>query len=147
MPRRNQDDTLGVIGTETIIGAGVVVNGELTSDSDITIDGALDGDIKSGGDVTVGINARIKANIQAINVSVAGHLSGNITATGTARIAESGHVKGDITASSLAISSGGVFIGQSRMETGPRLVDQPPSSEDAKPPEDIIPLSKPRSRN
>jgi cytoskeletal protein CcmA (bactofilin family) len=121
MPRKIQDEALGVIGSETVIGAGVVVRGNLSSDSDITIDGNLEGDIKSGGDVTVGINAHITADIAATNVTVAGTVVGNITASGEARIAESGHVKGDIASGGLAINSGGVFIGHSRMEAGPRL--------------------------
>src|SRR5207248_1734340 len=93
----------------------------LTSESDIIIDGVLEGSIKTAGNVTLGINANVKANVTATNVTVAGTLKGNITASGEAEIRETGHVEGDIASSGLAISSGGVFAGRSVMEAPPRL--------------------------
>jgi cytoskeletal protein CcmA (bactofilin family) len=121
MARRTHDDALGVAGAETIIGSGVIVRGNLTSESDIIIDGALTGHIKANGDVTVGVNARIKADIEATNVTVGGSVVGNITASGQASIRETGNVEGDIKATGLAISSGGIFIGRSLMEQPPTL--------------------------
>jgi cytoskeletal protein CcmA (bactofilin family) len=125
MARRAHDDALGVSGAETIIGAGVVVHGNLTGEADIFIDGHLEGNIKTAGDVTVGINASIKANIEATNVTVAGSLTGNIAASGDTTIRETGHVQGDIKSSGLAIASGGVFIGRSLMEAPPAAVNHP----------------------
>jgi cytoskeletal protein CcmA (bactofilin family) len=115
MARRTHEDALGVIGAETIIGAGVVVRGNLESQSDIMVDGQLDGNITTTGDVTIGVNAKVKAEITGSNVTVAGLLKGNIHATGEAAIRETGQVDGDITAAGLAISSGGIFIGRSQL--------------------------------
>ena len=121
MARRTHEDALGVTGAETVIGTGVTVHGNLESESDVVIDGTLDGQIKTTGNVTLGINAVVKADIQAANVSVAGSLKGNITAEGETAIRETGHVEGDIRCLGLAISSGGVFSGRSIMEAPPRL--------------------------
>ncbi len=115
MARRIHEDALGVTGAETIIGAGVIVHGDLKSESDVSIDGILDGTITTTGDVTIGVNAQIKATVEGDNVTVAGHLTGNIKATGTATIRETGQVDGDITAGGIAIMTGGIFIGRSRM--------------------------------
>ncbi len=121
MARKIHDDALGVTGAETIIGAGVVVHGDLKSQSDIMIDGSLEGSITTTGDVTIGVNAQIKANVEGDNVTIAGHLTGNIRSTGETTIRETGQVDGDITARGIAISSGGIFVGRSRMTN----LDQP----------------------
>jgi cytoskeletal protein CcmA (bactofilin family) len=113
MARR--DDVLGVTGADTVIGAGVTVKGNLTSESDMMIDGIITGDIKAAGNITIGVNAHIKANIQGLNITVAGELEGNIVAEGEATIRETGKVTGDITAAGLAIISGGVFSGRSNL--------------------------------
>jgi len=115
MARRTHEDALGVVGAETIIGAGVIVHGELESQSDIMIDGQLEGNVTTSGDITIGVNARIKASIKGNNVTVAGQLKGNIEASGETSIRETGRVDGDITSAGLAISAGGQFSGRSRM--------------------------------
>lgn len=125
MARKTHEDALGVAGSETVIGTGVVVRGNLVSESDITCDGTLTGKIKTAGDVTIGMNGRITADIEAANVSVAGAVTGNILAAGIATIRETGHVEGDIRAQSLSISSGAVFIGRSIMEGAPQLEHEP----------------------
>ena len=126
MPRKSHEDVLGVIGAETVIGTGVVVRGNLTGSSDIVIDGNLDGTISTTGDVTIGMNAQVKANLTASNVTVAGNLVGNITASGQASIRETGNVHGDIRSSGLAITAGGIFVGQSTMDASAGLTDENP---------------------
>ncbi len=113
MARRT--DLMGVSGAETVIGAGVRLKGTLLSDSDIVIDGKLDGEIKAAGNVTVGVNAVIRADIKGTNVSVAGHVKGNIEASGETQITETGKVTGNITTGTLAIEAGAIFSGMTKM--------------------------------
>lgn len=131
MPKRT--NSLNVSGSnETIIGTGVSAKGTLISETDITIDGTFAGDIKSGGNVVLGLNAIVKADIRADNVVVAGNLDGNIKAQGETSIAESGRVNGDITTALLAIASGAVFIGASKMsEPSPPPQPTPPDDTEA----------------
>ncbi len=121
MARKTHDDAFGAAGAETMIGAGVTVHGNLVSESDVTIDGQLEGDITAAGDVTIGANARVKGAIHGTNVTIFGHLKGNIQASGEASIRETGQVEGDITSAGIAINSGGVFVGRSKMQTIPSL--------------------------
>jgi cytoskeletal protein CcmA (bactofilin family) len=121
MARKTHDDAFGAAGAETMIGAGVTVHGNLISESDVTIDGQLEGDVTATGDVTVGVNARVKGNVHGTNVTVLGHLKGNIVASGEASIRETGQVEGDITSAGIAINSGGIFVGRSKMQTIPSL--------------------------
>lgn len=125
MARKSHDDALGVAGAETIIGAGVVIHGELSSDGDIIIDGTLEGSIATQGDLTIGVNARIKANVSGRNVTVAGRLNGHIKAEGDALIRETGQVQGDITSAGLSIIPGGVFVGSSHMQVIAELGEIP----------------------
>lgn len=120
MARR--DDVLGVTGAETIIGAGVVVDGTLIGEGDMVIDGIVTGNVRTtAGDIAIGVNAEIKANIEGDNITVAGAVDGHIHARGEATIRETGRVHGNITAVGLAINSGGIFVGQSRVQQPPRL--------------------------
>ncbi|GEM_PF-2433562 len=121
MARKTHDDAFGAAGAETMIGAGVTVHGNLVSESDVTIDGQLEGDVTATGDVTVGVSARVKGNVHGTNVTVLGHLKGNIVARGEASIRETGQVEGDITSAGIAINSGGIFVGRSKMQTIPSL--------------------------
>lgn len=132
MARKAHDDALGVAGAGTIIGTGVVVQGSLESTSDIIIDGTLDGSLKAEGNITIGLNAVVKASVEATNVTIAGNLTGDILASGEASITESGQVKGNIKSSGLSISPGGIFIGRSIMEQPPSL-DTNKEDDDASP--------------
>jgi cytoskeletal protein CcmA (bactofilin family) len=126
MPRKSHEDALGVIGAETVIGTGVVVHGNLTGNSDIIIDGTLDGSVSTTGDVTIGMNGQIKANVTATNITIAGTMVGNIKASGQVLIRETGNVHGDIRSEGLAITTGGVFVGNSTMETVSTLSEHNP---------------------
>jgi cytoskeletal protein CcmA (bactofilin family) len=81
----------------------------------------LTGDIKTTGDVTLGVNATVKSNIEAHNVTVAGSLDGHITARGEVNIRETGRVRGNVTSAGLAIGSGGIFVGASRLQQAAHL--------------------------
>lgn len=126
MARRN--DVLGVMNAETVIGTGVVAEGKLTSEGDIVIDGRFTGDLEADGNLTLGINSIIKADIKAGNVVVHGTLRGDINASGEVSISETGRVIGNITSLNLAINSGGIFQGRSKMQSPPRLGDPAPES-------------------
>jgi cytoskeletal protein CcmA (bactofilin family) len=112
MPRRSDIISNDI---DTVIGAGVRVRGVLSSDGDISIDGHMTGEIKAAGSVSLGVNSIIKANVTARDVRVGGQLRGDITATGETSITETGKVVGNISCSSLQITPGAVFIGQSTM--------------------------------
>lgn len=114
-----QGDALGMTGADTVIGAGVNVEGVLISEGDIVIDGRLRGEVRAGGHVTVGVNAEVHAPIEAESVTVAGHLRGEVKASGEITISATGNLNGDITAGGLAIDSGGVFNGRSKIKASP----------------------------
>ena len=117
MARR--DDALGMTGADTVIGAGVQVEGILVSEADIVIDGRLRGEVRAGGNVIIGVNAEVQSPIEAHAVTISGHLKGEVKATGEVTITATGSLTGDLTAAGLAIESGGVFNGRSKIKAAP----------------------------
>ena len=64
------------------VGQSVVIRGELSASEDLTIEGQVEGKIDLGHNVlTVGPNARIRAQVLAKVVIVMDNVNGNITAT------------------------------------------------------------------
>ena len=127
---------------ETIIGATASFNGQLKSEGGVRIDGAFDGVVETAGNVIIGEGAKVNADLTARNISVAGSVRGNITASGRLEILSTGRVYGDIQVSSFLIDEGGVFRGQSLMQPTeePLMIEAPqpgygaaPAAEDHKP--------------
>jgi cytoskeletal protein CcmA (bactofilin family) len=112
---------------ENVIGASASFNGHLTADGGIRIDGGFQGVVETAGNVIIGPEARVRADITARNVSVAGFVKGNIRASGRLEILSTGRVWGDISVASLLIDEGGIFRGESMMEAGdePLLIEGP----------------------
>ncbi|MBA3947725.1 MAG: polymer-forming cytoskeletal protein [Herpetosiphonaceae bacterium] len=102
---------------ETSIGANSSIKGSLHIDGDARIDGTFEGDIAVVGKLIIGATGRVIANIQATSIHVAGAVKGDIVATDRLEISETGKVWGTITALALHIEPGGVFQGQSAMQS------------------------------
>ena len=100
---------------ETIVGASVKIEGDLTGDGDILVDGTVSGKIKTNKNLNIGPTAKVDADVEANNASIAGMVKGDIKIKGALIIQETGKVEGNITCSRLAIAEGGHFSGTSTM--------------------------------
>ena len=101
------------------IGKSVVIKGELSGSEDLTIEGQVEGKIELNNNVlTIGTNAKIKAQVFAKTVVVLGEVSGNITASEKVDIRDNGSVDGDITSPKVAIAEGAHFRGAIDMNRG-----------------------------
>jgi cytoskeletal protein CcmA (bactofilin family) len=133
-PTRVATDTHGHTGRETVnIGKSVVIKGELSGSEDLTIEGQVDGKIELRENVlTIGPNARIKAQVFAKSVVVLGKVTGNVSASEKVDIREHGSVEGDIVAPRLAIADGAYFRGSIDMQrSGGKAVES--KKEESKP--------------
>ena len=117
-PTRHVGEPTGQTGRETVnIGKSVVIKGELSGSEDLTIEGQVDGKIELRDNVlTIGPNARIKAQVFAKSVIVLGKVNGNVSATEKVDIREHGSVEGDIVAPRVAIADGAYFRGSIDMQ-------------------------------
>ena len=112
-PQRGQERTV------VNIGKSVVIKGELNGSEDLTIEGQVEGKIELRQNVlTIGANARIKAQVFAKAVIILGEVTGNVSASEKVDIRENGSVDGDIAAPRVAIAEGAHFRGSIDMQKG-----------------------------
>ena len=103
--------------TRNILSTDVEIKGTVKFTNDLVVDGKIEGEINSDGNLTVGENARIKAEIKTATVVVYGKVHGNLTATDRVELKASAEVVGDIKAKTLSIEAGAIFVGKSTVGT------------------------------
>ena len=108
--------------TRNFLSTDVEIKGTVKFTNDLVVDGKIEGEITSDGNLTVGENARIKAEIKTATVVVYGKVHGNITAAERVELKASAEVIGDIKAKSLAIEAGAIFVGKSTVGTPAQAV-------------------------
>lgn len=100
----------------TIIGPGAVIEGPLTTKDSTRIDGIVKGNVTISGALIVGQDGKITGTVSALNVYVAGEVTGNITAPqGKIEISDTGKVYGDISCKGIIIDENAVFQGKCEM--------------------------------
>jgi cytoskeletal protein CcmA (bactofilin family) len=100
------------------IGKSVVIKGELSGSEDLMIEGQVDGKIELRQNIlTIGPNAKIKAQVFAKAVIIQGEVHGNVTATEKVDIRDAGSVDGDLSAPRVAIAEGAHFRGSIDMQS------------------------------
>jgi cytoskeletal protein CcmA (bactofilin family) len=103
--------------TKVNIGKSVIIKGELSGSEDLTIEGQVEGKIELRQNVlTIGPNAKIKAQVAARAVVVEGHVQGNITTSEKIEIRDKGSVEGDLSSPRVAIADGAHFRGSIDMQ-------------------------------
>jgi cytoskeletal protein CcmA (bactofilin family) len=116
-PTMASDPHRGLEKSAVNIGKSVVIKGELNGSEDLTIEGQVEGKIELRQNVlTIGPNARIKAQVAAKSVIILGEVTGNVTATEKVDIRDNGSVDGDIAAPRVAIAEGAHFRGSIDMQ-------------------------------
>jgi len=105
------------------IGSSIQIKGELQGDEDLTIDGRIEGKIDlREHNLTIGPNGKIRADLYAKTILIAGEVAGNAFAAERVEIAPSGRLTGDITAPRITIADGAHFKGSVDMERGAAAV-------------------------
>lgn len=99
---------------ESTIGPNTHIKGDIQGDGGLRVDGIVEGTVELTGNLVVTESAKIRAEIKANNISVAGAVQGNITAT-RIEVLDTGRVWGDLTVKSLLINDGAYFRGQTFM--------------------------------
>lgn len=99
----------------TVIGADANFKGDLTFDSAAKVLGKFEGSITSKGKVQVADGADCKATVKAKEVSVEGHIEGNVEATDRVELRPKGVITGDITAARMTMADGASIDGHCRI--------------------------------
>lgn len=102
------------VGFETVLGANSVMEGTLRSNANARLDGTFTGTLEISGNVLVGETAKINADINARNISIAGAVRGNVSGK-KVQLLRTGRIWGDIRATALTTEEGAFIDGKITM--------------------------------
>ncbi len=103
-------------GGQSTIGEMIQIKGELTGNEDMVVCGRVDGKVTlPEHSLTIGAEARIKAEVEAKTVVVQGDVRGNITAGEKIELTSEAKVQGDLAAPRIVIADGAQFNGTINM--------------------------------
>lgn len=123
--RRAENDEARPEGQESVIDAASSFDGLFRVGNHLRIEGEAKGEIQCEGTLTVAEGATVEAKVTAVNVVVAGTLSGEITCRERLQILPSGRLSGTVTTSALVIQEGALYEGELHMRTGPAAEARP----------------------
>ena len=103
--------------TRNVLSSDVEIKGTVKFTNDLVVDGKIEGEVNSEGNLTVGENARIKAEIKTATVVIYGKVHGNIIGSERVELKASAEVVGDIKTKTLSIEAGAIFVGKSTVGT------------------------------
>jgi cytoskeletal protein CcmA (bactofilin family) len=118
------------VGFETVLGANSTLEGTLRSSANIRLDGTFTGTLEITGNVLVGETAKITADINARNISIAGAVRGNISGK-KVQLLRTGRVWGDIQAAALTTEEGAFIDGKITMASPEGAARRPVEDEEA----------------
>jgi len=102
--------------TATLVSRGTIVEGQLISSTDIRIEGECRGQIECSADIIIGEGGAAHCSITGQNITIAGKVTGNVSANGSLIITSTGQLLGNVSAQSLLIQDGGLLNGNCTME-------------------------------
>lgn len=111
MPNKNET-------TNCIIGEGSIFDGRFYVNGSILIEGKFQGDVRTDDQLIVGPSGKVKTDIQARRVTIAGTIIGNITALEEVTLLHTGKVLGNITTPKLSVEPGVITEGKVTITSG-----------------------------
>jgi len=101
-----------------VIGEGSIFDGRFSVNGSILIEGKFTGDIRTDDHLIVGPSGKVRTDIVARRVTVAGTLIGNIAAGEEVTLLHTGKVLGNITTPKLVIEPGVITEGKVTITSG-----------------------------
>jgi cytoskeletal protein CcmA (bactofilin family) len=102
---------------DTIIGENVFIEGNIRGEGNLMIEGTVKGKIElAKHHLTVGLNGQVEAEIQAGEVTVSGHLIGNIAALDRVTITRTADFSGEIKAKRISVEDGAMLKASIELE-------------------------------
>lgn len=103
-------------GELTLIAANTVFEGKIKTEGSIRIDGKFVGDIAAKANAAVGLTGIIDGTLSARTITVAGKISGKVTAEEKLVLESKSVMQGDIRAAKLVVDEGAMFDGKCDMK-------------------------------
>jgi cytoskeletal protein CcmA (bactofilin family) len=106
------------VEVESLIGERTSFEGTLKTEGAVRLLGSIQGEIESKSAIIVEEKAHVTARLTAMQVTVSGHVDGQIFCEGRVEIRPTGRVTGEINAGALIVQEGAFFDGNSKMTNG-----------------------------
>lgn len=100
----------------TVIAEGLSIEGDVTSEEEVVVHGNLRGKLSTSDAVSVGPRSVVQADILGQSVSIAGQVTGDVSAPERVDIQAGGRLVGDVKAARFTIADGASFKGAVDME-------------------------------
>jgi cytoskeletal protein CcmA (bactofilin family) len=102
------------------LGPSLHVKGEISGNEDLYIEGTVEGLVHlDEGKLTLGVTAKLTADVVAGEVVVYGSVKGNVRGKGKIEIKKDGSVNGDLRTAQIIIEDGAYFKGSIEIEKSP----------------------------
>lgn len=105
------------VEVESLIGEHTSFEGTLKTEGAVRLLGSVQGEIESKSTIIVEEKAHVTARLTAAQVTISGHVDGQIYCEGRVEIRPTGRVTGEIQAGALIVQEGAYFDGNSKMAT------------------------------
>jgi cytoskeletal protein CcmA (bactofilin family) len=102
----------------SVIGPGSIFEGKFYISGSLRIDGKFQGEIKTEDELVIGETGKVKTNIKARSVVIAGTMIGNIQATEEVRLEKNGKLLGDVETPILYLTPGVIAKGMMTITGG-----------------------------
>lgn len=105
-------------GEEKILDVDASMQGTITFKDPVNlrINGTFEGKLDTRGQLTIGENAKVRANIHGDNVVIAGKVVGNIVASQSLAVISPASIEGDISTPRLSVGEGSLIEGRITMK-------------------------------
>lgn len=101
-----------------VIGKGMVIKGQIKSGEHMHVAGEIDGSLHLAGyDLTVTADSKVRADVTAREVDIAGTIQGNVDATRKITVRKGGNLIGDLRTPGIVIEDGAYFKGNIEIVT------------------------------
>ena len=102
----------------TVIARGVKVEGDFVSQGDVIIEGEVNGHVTTSGLLTIGTDAKLKAEISVNDAVIAGLVEGMVTVKKRLELKATAKILGDVTCETAAIEAGAILHGKCSIGQG-----------------------------
>lgn len=96
----------------TVIARGVRVQGDFSSQGDVHIDGVVEGNVTTAAQLTIGSEAKLKADVTANDAVISGTIEGTLNVKRRLELKSSASVMGDVTCETASIEAGATLNGK-----------------------------------
>lgn len=112
---------------ETVIGSSVKVEGNFIGEGNVVVEGEVHGTLKTNHNLTIGKNAKVKADVEASNLFISGEIKGNVKIHEKTEMSNTAKILGNLETKSLSMETGAILNGKCIMV---QTVNQQPAKKE-----------------